>query len=63
MKHLLLAKELWGVVDGTETLAEEATTGAWTEFKKITKGVFYTCTGNWYYAVETHSEQGTGNGY
>ena len=41
MKHLLLARELWGMVDGTETLVSE----------EVTEDVFYTGTGNWYIAV------------
>ena len=28
MKHLLLAKGLWGLVDGSETLAEDANAAA-----------------------------------
>ena len=34
MCHLLLAKGLWGYVDGTEKLAEDATAAVWTEFLK-----------------------------
>ena len=48
MKHLLLAKELWGMVDGTETLAEDAATTARSEFQK---GVLYIGTGNRYVTV------------
>ena len=47
MKHLLLAKGLWGVVDGTEVLADDAAEGVCTEFqKKSQKGFFYTCPSN-----------------
>ena len=42
MKHLLLAKELWGMVDGTETLAEDATAAARTEFQKRSQKAFST---------------------
>ena len=34
MKHLLLAKGLWGLVDGSETLAEDANAAARAEFQK-----------------------------
>ena len=33
MRHLLLAKELWKYVDGSEVLAEDATTEAQSEFR------------------------------
>ena len=42
MKHLLLAKELWGMVDGTEKLAEDATAAAQTEFQKRSQEAFST---------------------
>ena len=42
MKHLLLAKELWGMVDGTETLAEDAATTARSEFQKKSQKAFST---------------------
>ena len=42
MKHLLLAKELWGMVDGTETLAEDVTAAARTEFQKRSQKAFST---------------------
>lgn len=34
MKHLLLGKGLWGLVDGTETLAEGANAAAHADFQK-----------------------------
>lgn len=40
MKHLLLAKELWGVVDGTEILAEDAGANARAEFRKRSQKAF-----------------------
>ena len=42
MKHLLLAKELWGVVDGSETLAEGATAAVRSEFQKRSQKAFST---------------------
>ena len=42
MKHLLLAKGLWGVVDGSETLAEGATVAVTTEFQKKSQRAFST---------------------
>ena len=42
MKHLLLAKELWGVVNGTETLAEDAAATARSDFEKKTQKAFST---------------------
>ena len=40
MRHLLLAKGLWGFVDGSETLAEEATAQARAEFKSKSQKAF-----------------------
>ena len=37
MKHLLLAKELWGFIDGTEVIREGATAVAQTEHQKKPK--------------------------
>ena len=34
MRHLLLAKDLWKFVDGSEELAEEATVNVRKEFRK-----------------------------
>ena len=34
IKHLLLAKDLWGIVDGTEVLAENASEQQRTNFNK-----------------------------
>ena len=34
IKHLLLAKDLWGIVDGTEVLAENASEQQRTDFNK-----------------------------
>ena len=34
MKHLLLAKEFWGFIDGTEVIREEATAVAQAEHQK-----------------------------
>ena len=42
MKHLLLAKGLWGVVDGTEVLADDAAEGVRTEFQKKSQKAFST---------------------
>ena len=42
MKHLLLAKELWGMVDGSEALTEEATAAARAEFQKRSQKAFST---------------------
>ena len=39
MKHLLLAKGLWGVVDGTEVLADDAAEEIHSE--EVTEGFFY----------------------
>ena len=53
MKHLLLAKELWRMVDGTEMLAEDAATTARSDFQKKPQKAFsiYIGTGNKYVAV------------
>ena len=40
MKQLLLAKELWGMVDGTETLAADAEAAVRTEFQKKSQKEF-----------------------
>ena len=40
MKHLLLAKGLWGVVEGSDTLAEDANEAARTEFWKKSQKSF-----------------------
>ena len=37
IKHLLLAKDLWGIVDGTEVLAENASEQQRTDFNKKSK--------------------------
>ena len=42
MKHLLLAKGLWGVVDGTEELAEDAAAERRAEFQKKSQKAFST---------------------
>ena len=42
IKHLLLAKGLWGVVDGTEVLADDAAEGVCTEFQKKSQKAFST---------------------
>ena len=42
MKHLLLAKGLWGVVDGTEELAENAAAERRAEFQKKSQKAFST---------------------
>ena len=42
MKHLLLAKGLWGLVDGSETLAEEANAAARADFQKKSQRTFST---------------------
>ena len=42
MKHLLLAKGLWGLVDGSETLAEDANAAARAEFQKRSQRTFST---------------------
>ena len=42
MKHLLLAKGLWNVVDGTEVLADDATAAAQAEFVKRSQRAFST---------------------
>ena len=42
MCHLLLAKGLWGLVDGTEVLAENANAQAQTEFQRKSQGAFST---------------------
>ena len=42
IKHLLLAKGLWGVVDGTEVLADDAAEGVRTEFQKKSQKAFST---------------------
>ena len=42
MKHLLLAKGLWGLVDGSETLAEDANAAARAEFQKKSQRAFST---------------------
>ena len=41
-EDLLLAKELWGIVDGTETFAEDATAAARTKFQKRSQKAFST---------------------
>ena len=40
MKHLLLAKELWGIVDGTEILAEDAGADARAAFGRRSQKAF-----------------------
>ena len=42
MQHLLLAKGLWGYVDGTEVLAEDAKPQVRSEFKKRAQKAFST---------------------
>ena len=42
MKHLLLAKGLWEVVDETEVLAEDAAAAVRAEFKKKSQKAFST---------------------
>jgi len=42
MRHLLLAKGLWGLVDGTEVLAEEANERAQTEHRQKSQRAFST---------------------
>ena len=42
MRHLLLAKGLWGFVDGTEELTEDASASAREEFKKKEQRAFST---------------------
>ena len=42
MRHLLLAKGLWGLVDGTEILAESANAQAQTEFQRKSQRAFST---------------------
>lgn len=44
MHHLLLAKELWGYVDGTEKLAEDASAAVKAEFSKKSQKAFSTIT-------------------
>ena len=42
MRHLLLAKGLWGYVDGSEVLAEDATTATQADFRKKSQKAFST---------------------
>ena len=42
MRHLLLAKGLWGYVDGTEVLGNGATAAQRAEFKKMSQKAFST---------------------
>ncbi len=42
MKHLLLAKGLWGILDGSDVIAEEATAEDWAEHEKKTQKAFST---------------------
>ena len=42
MRHLLLAKGFWGLVDGTEVLAESANAQAQTEFQRKSQRAFST---------------------
>ena len=42
MRHLLLAKGLWGHVDGSETLAEDANAATQAEFRKKSQKAFST---------------------
>ena len=42
MKHLLLTKGLWGLVDGSETLTEDANAAAREEFQKKLQRTFST---------------------
>ena len=42
IKHLLLAKDLWGIVDGTETLQENASAQQQTDFNKKSQKAFST---------------------
>ncbi len=40
MKHFLLAKGMWGLVDGTDTLAEDASESSRTQFKQKSQKAF-----------------------
>ena len=42
MRHLLLAKGLWGYVDGTEVLADNANAQTQSEFRKRSQRAFST---------------------
>ena len=42
IKHLLLAKDMWGVIDRTETLQENASTQQRTDFNKKSQKAFST---------------------
>ena len=42
MKHLLLSKGLWGIVDGSERLAEDASVQQQAEFRKRAQTAFST---------------------
>ena len=42
MRHLLLAKGLWGYVDGTEVLADNANAQTQSEFRKKSQRAFST---------------------
>ena len=46
VKHLLLAKGLWGLVERSEVLADDATTTAQTLPIEATKGVLGSCVGD-----------------
>ena len=41
MKHLLLAKGLWGIIDGTEVLRENPTAQQEQSSKEVSKGILY----------------------
>ena len=42
IKHLLLAKDLWGLVDGTEVLQDDASAQQWADFNKRSQKAFST---------------------
>ena len=42
MRHLLLAKGLWGIIDGTEVLADDASPQVQAEFEKKSQRAFST---------------------
>ena len=42
IKHLLLAKDLWGLVDGTEVLQDDTSAQQWVDFNKRSQKVFST---------------------
>ena len=56
MRHLLLAKGLWGYVDGTEALREDSSAQQRADFKKVSQKVFSTivmaiCTSQLYLVI------------